>query len=382
MEPMDQRMEFCLKALRGGNFRQLCREYSVSTKTGYKWRERFLARGYEGLAELSRRPHGHSESIAVDQVCEIVRLKEAHPFWGARKIRELYRRRHGEAASESTIKRILERSGLVQKRKERKASQSGRLSSGRKAQENNEVWTVDFKGWWWQAGERCHPLSVRDEYSRYLLELRALEDGASTTVRKSFESIFERYGLPQAIRSDNGSPFASSQAVWGLSQLSAWWMALGIELERGRPAHPQDNGAHEGVHRDISVELEALSRGDQASLDLWRQEYNQERPHETLGMRCPSEVYCKSQRRYQQVEQLQYQKMASRKVKSNGTISWNNEPLLISRSLTGWNVGLKTDAREQIEVWFARLLLGWIEPGVANFLRADILTQSERSNIL
>jgi transposase InsO family protein len=285
-------------------------------------------------------------------------------------------------ASESTIKRILERSGLVQKRPERRASQSGRLSSGRKAQENNEVWTVDFKGWWWQAGERCQPLSVRDEYSRYLLELRALEDGGSSTVRKSFESIFERYGLPQAIRSDNGSPFASSQALWGLSRLSAWWLALGIELERGRPAHPQDNGAHERVHRDISVELEALSRGDQASLALWRQEYNQERPHETLGMRCPSEVYCQSQRPYQQVEQLQYQKMASRRVKSNGAISWNNQPLLISRSLAGWNVGLKANGREQIEVWFARLLLGWIEPGRASFCRADSPTQSERTNIL
>lgn len=365
-------MEFCLKALRGSNFRELCREYGISAKTGYKWRERFLQRGYEGLEELSRRPHRHPEQLELELVCEIVRLKEAHRFWGARKIAALYRRRQGQAVSESTVKRILERSGLVQKRRHRQAAEGGRLNSGRKAKEVNEMWTVDFKGWWWQAGQRCQPLSVRDEYSRYILELRALKDGCSKTVRKNFESLFERYGLPQAIRSDNGNPFANGQAVWGLSRLSAWWLALGIELERGRPAHPQDNGAHERMHRDISLELEALSRGDQASLDLWRQEYNEQRPHEALGMRYPIEVYRKSQRKYQQVEQLQYHQMAVRRVRSNGTISWKAKALSISCSLAGWNVGLKTNAQQEIEVWFAQLLLGWIEPSQANFIRADM----------
>ena len=371
IEAMDQKMEFCLKSLRGGNFRELCGAYGISTKTGYKWRERFLERGYQGLEELSRRPHGHPEQLEVQQVCAIVRLKGAHPFWGARKLAELYRRRYGQAVSESSIKRILERSGLVDKRKVGAASQSGRLSSGRKAQGVNEVWTVDFKGWWWQKAQRCQPLSVRDEYSRYILGLESLKDGSTESVRKSFESLFARYGLPQAIRSDNGSPFASSQSVWGLSRLSAWWMALGIELERSRPGHPQDNAAHERMHRDIGLELEALERGDQASLDLWRQEYNEQRPHQGLGMRYPSEVYQKSKRPYQPVEQLQYDQMASRKVRSSGAISWNDRALLISRSLAGWNVGLKSDAQGEIEVWFARLLLGWIEPESRIFFRAD-----------
>ena len=370
-EAMDQKMEFCLKALRGSNFRQLCREYEISTKTGYKWRERFLERGYQGLEELSRRPHQHPEQVEGEQVCEIVRLKRQFPFWGARKIAELYRRRGRARLSESTVKRILERSGLVQKRARRKASQSGRLSSGRKAQAVNQVWTVDFKGWWWQGTQRCQPLSVRDEYSRYILELRALKDGRSQSVRESFESLFERYGLPEAIRSDNGTPFGSSQAVWGLSRLSAWWMAVGIELERGRPGHPQDNGAHERMHRDIGLELEALSRGDQSSLDLWRQAYNEQRPHEALGMRYPSEVYQKSKRKYEPVDQLEYQQMASRKVRSSGAISWNDKALLISKSLAGWDVGLKRNAQGELEVWFARLLLGWIEPASECFLRAD-----------
>jgi len=131
---------------------------------------------------------------------------------------------------------VLERSGLTQKRKVRLASQSGRLYSGRKAEEPNQVWTVDFKGWWYRGSERCEPLTVRDEYSRYLLELRALEDARSQTVQKRFERLFERYGLPEAIRSDNGSPFASRNAVHGLSRLSVWWVALlGIGLERGPP---------------------------------------------------------------------------------------------------------------------------------------------------
>jgi len=372
IEPMDQKMEFCLKSLRGGNFRELCRAYGISAKTGYKWRERFLERGYQGLEELSRRPHRHPEQLEVEQVCAIVRLKQAHPFWGARKIAELYRRRYEQAVSESTIKRILERSGLVDKRKVGAASQSGRLSSGRKAQGVNQVWTVDFKGWWWRKDQRCQPLSVRDEYSRYILGLESLKDGSSDTVRKSFESLFARYGLPQAIRSDNGSPFASSQSVWGLSRLSAWWMALGIELERSRPGHPQDNAAHERMHRDIGLELEAMDRGDQASLDLWRQEYNEQRPHQALGMRYPSEVYQKSKRQYQPVKQLQYDRMASRKVRSSGAISWNDRALLISKSLAGWNVGLQSDIQGEIEVWFARLLLGWIEPELGIFLRADI----------
>jgi transposase InsO family protein len=372
IEPMDQKMEFCLKSLRGGNFRELCRAYGISAKTGYKWRERFLERGYQGLEDLSRRPHRHPEQLEVEQVCAIVRLKQAHPFWGARKIAELYRRRYEQAVSESTIKRILERSGLVDKRKVGAASQSGRLSSGRKAQGVNQVWTVDFKGWWWRKDQRCQPLSVRDEYSRYILGLESLKDGSSDTVRKSFESLFARYGLPQAIRSDNGSPFASSQSVWGLSRLSAWWMALGIELERSRPGHPQDNAAHERMHRDIGLELEAMDRGDQASLDLWRQEYNEQRPHQALGMRYPSEVYQKSKRQYQPVKQLQYDRMASRKVRSSGAISWNDRALLISKSLAGWNVGLQSDVQGEIEVWFARLLLGWIEPELGIFLRADI----------
>src|SRR6202047_544081 len=285
---MEQRAEFALKALKTENFRALCQEYGISTKTGYKWRERFLSRGIAGLAEESRRPRSHCLELKPEEVCEIVRLKFAHPYWGPAKIRALYLRQHGEVASLSSFKRVLEAAGLTQRRKRRRASEAGRLSSGKRAGQANEIWTVDFKGWWHGANGRCEPLTVRDEYSRYLLELRALENARSQTVQKSFERLFERHGLPVAIRSEHGAHFASRSAIHGLSRLSAWWVALGLDLERGRPGHPQDNGAHERVHRDISLELESLgSETTQEALDLWRHEFNHERPHQALEMRCP-----------------------------------------------------------------------------------------------
>jgi transposase InsO family protein len=370
---MDQRVEFCVKAVQGGNFRALCREYGISAKTGYKWKERLLRDGINGLGEESRRPLSHPESLLEEELCEMIRLKNAHPMWGPRKIRELYLRRHGRAASESSFKRVLERSGLTQKRKRRAVTESGRLCFGRKAQQSNDVWTVDFKGWWWNGTERCEPLSVRDEFSRYVLELRAVENAKAQTVRKHFEWLFERHGLPQAIRSDNGSPFACSRSVYGLSRLSAWWVALGIELERGRPGHPQDNGAHERLHRDISQQLESFGHSDQNALDLWRQQFNDQRPHEALGMRTPREVYHNSPRKYDGgIEDLDYGQLQTRRVNKQGCISWCKQPLFVTCSLAGWSVGLKANEQQQLEVWFAKLLLGWIDPRVVNFVRADI----------
>jgi putative transposase len=373
-EPMEQRIEFGLKAMRTLNFRALCQEYGISAKTGYKWKERFLREGIAGMAEESRRPWSSPEQLAEEKVCEIVRLKLAHVNWGPRKIRELYLRRHGEVASESTFKRVLERSGLTQKRRgRRRASEAGRLCSGRKGGAPNDVWTVDFKGWWRSWGRRCEPLTVRDEHSRYVLELRAVANARTKTVRQIFERLFEQSGLPQAIRSDNGCPFASVHGLLGLSRLSAWWVALGIDLERGRPGHPQDNGAHERMHKDISREIEALGETDQNALDLWRQSFNYERPHEALQMRCPGEVYVSSPRKYEGTpEELEYPQMCSRRVSAHGTIKLDSQSLFLSTALAGWSVGLKPVAPDHLEVWFGRLFLGQIDLAASNFNRADI----------
>jgi putative transposase len=266
--------------------------------------------------------------------------------------------------------------GLTTPRRVREGPrEGGRLSSGRRGQEPNEVWTVDFKGWW-RFGEngRCEPLTVRDEFSRYVLELRAMDNARSQTVREAFERIFERHGLPQAIRSDNGAPFASVQALHGLSRLSAWWVALGIDLERGRPAHPQDNGGHERLHRDIARELEIMGQGaTPEALEIWRQEFNRERPHEALGMRCPADLYRDSSRRYRAAEvELSYPGMAMRQVDKNGNLSWNKQKVFLTTSLAGWQVGLQRTSNGQLEIWFGRLLLGHLDGQEVDFLRAQL----------
>jgi putative transposase len=373
-EPMDLRIEFAMKAMRTDNFRGLCAQYGISAKTGYKWCRRFLEEGISGMSERSRRPQGHADQLGEAVVCEIIRLKQAHRYWGPKKIRELYLRQHGRAASESSFKRVLERAGLTEPRRRRQRSAAaGRLWSGQRGQAPNEVWTVDLKGWWYDpSGQRCEPLTVRDEHSRYLLELRRIPDARTQTVRECFERLFQLHGLPGAIRSDNGTPFAHIKGVLGLSRLSAWWVALGIDLERGRPGHPQDNGGHERMHRDIGMELESCQAGQEA-LDLWREEFNQERPHEALGMKCPAQVYEPSARQYAGTpEDLEYPDMARRKVTNDGTIKVSGSSYFIGTSLTGWSVGLKPLAEEIVEVWFGRLLLGWIEPATESFQRADI----------
>jgi putative transposase len=378
VDVMNQRTEFALRALAGGeNFRRLCREYGVSTKTGYKWRERFLQRGMEGLNDLSRRPGSSPRELSEAVVCEIVRLKEAHRAWGPKKIRAIYQRVHGSPVpSESSFKRVLDRAGLVEPRRVRPRSEAGRLFSGRRAQEPNEIWTVDFKGHWYdRARRRCEPLTVRDEFSRYVLELRALAGAGTEAVRECFERLFQIYGLPAAIRSDNGVPFASARGVLGLSRLSAWWVVLGIDLERSRPGCPQDNPAHERLHLDLRREIQDGQREvEQAGLDLWRSTYNQERPHEALQMRCPAQLYQNSHRQYEGTPQdLSYPAMESRKVTHTGTIIWSRRQwIFISGALAGWSVGLEPASQPGCwNVWFGRLLLGQIDEKALCFRRTE-----------
>lgn len=384
---MNQRIEFAMKSLQCSNFRALCREYGISTKTGYKWRERFISQGVEGLEDLSRRPHQHANELSEDVVCEIVRLKNAHSRWGPRKIRELYLRRHkGQGPSESSFKRVLERAGLTRPRKKRRKHETGRLSSARRGESPNEVWTIDFKGWWHGAdGQRVEPLTVRDEFSRMILEIRAVPNARTETVKACFEQLFVAHGLPGAIRSDNGTPFASHQGLHGLTRLSAWWLALGIDLERGRPGCPQDNGAHERMHLDIMRELESGRIGrDQAAFDTWRHEFNNERPHEALGMAFPAEVYQPSTRSYEGTpDEIDYGAMESRRVSgSTGVINYKGEIYPISACLGGWNVGLSpSQENEWVEVWFSRLLLGHIDERTAAFhpLKSPLMRSGSQS---
>ncbi len=374
VEPMNQRKEFVLKALQTSNFRQLCQEYGISAKTGYKWLERFYQYGYEGMMELSRRPKRHAKEIGEAVLCEIIRLKNAHPTWGPRKLRALYQRVHQEVPSESSFKRVLARAGLVEKRRLRRRPEVGRIYLGRKAKAANEIWTVDFKGWWHGAnGQRCEPLTVRDEHTRYVLEVRVMADARGETVRACFERLFEVHGVPECIRSDNGPPFASPNSVLGLSKLSAWWVALGIDLERGRPRCPQDNGAHERLHLDVERELRGQER--QASFDEWRKTFNEVRPHETLGMRCPAEFYQPSARKYEgSPSDLSYPRMEVRRVQASGQIRYRQQSIFISSALSGWSVGLEAAPEGRVNVYFGRLLLGQYDEQTASF------QQSQRAN--
>jgi transposase InsO family protein len=294
----------------------------------------------------------------------------------------VYERLHErEIPSESSFKRVLERAGLVQPRRLRPRHQSGRLFAGRKATAPNEVWTVDFKGWWHVKGKRCEPLTVRDEFSRYVFELRAMANARGETVRICFERLFEEHGVPEAIRSDNGAPFASDQGVLGLSRLSAWWVVLGIDLERGRPGCPQDNGGHERLHLDVERELRGAEMAEQqAGFDEWRKTFNQERPHEALGMKCPAEVYRKSKRKYEGTpEDLEYKAMESRKVAKWGSISWGHRNIFISGALAGWSVGLERCGQGKHNLWFGCLLLGQLEERTLSFERAQPATAMERA---
>ncbi|MEM1010454.1 MAG: helix-turn-helix domain-containing protein, partial [Myxococcota bacterium] len=316
---MDQRIKFAQEAQNTSNFRELCSTYGISRPTGYKWLSRYREHGAQGMLEQSKRPKRSPNELDENTVCELIKLAAAHPTWGPRKIQELYKRKHGKEGlpSESSVKRVLKKAGMTKPKRKRKAQPSHRINTGVQATAPNHVWTVDFKGWWkGKDGMKVEPLSVRDEYSRKVMDVRLLESNGNDAVIEAFKVLFNKYGLPDYIRSDNGTPFAASNSLLGLSRFSVWLLALGIKLERNRPGCPQDNGAHERMHLDIHIDLERQGTGrDQTAFDIWKDTFNAKRPHESLGMRFPDEVYQPSSKKYTGTpDELDYGNMQSRKV--------------------------------------------------------------------
>jgi len=374
---MDSKVEFVMRALQEGvPFNELCQEFGISRKTGYKWKERFMQLGLSGLKECSRRPNHSPQQVGEDLLCELVRIKKDHLGWGARKILDVYARKHSQVKrpSESTVKRIFEKTGLVTKRRRRNHEASGRIENRIVAQKPNELWTVDFKGWWYTgARERCEPLTVRDQFSRFVLCVNPLENAKSVTVQHEFERLFETYGLPLVIRSDNGSPFACRRSPLGLTRLSAWWIANGISLDRIEPAHPDQNGGHERMHRDMALEVERYPQTDlqhqRAELETWRHTFNFERPHEAIGMRVPADLYQKSERRWSKgTEQLDYPAdYMKRKVLPSGAIAVEGIQIRLTSALVGWHVGLTPYPDEQYLVWFGALCIGTIDMRTQTF---------------
>lgn len=366
---MEEKRNFALRALDSQeNFSQLCREYGISTKTGYKWKQRLLTDGLRGLVEQSRKPKRHAKQVSEEVVCEIVNIKKTKKNWGPKKIQAVFKRLHPDIATPSlpTFERVLRRCGFTEKRKRVRRKSGERIQQRVEALRPNHVWTVDFKGWWYTSkGEKCEPLTVRDQYSRYILSIQILEKGNIYSVKKHFEALFRKYGLPEIIRSDNGSPFASAHSLHGLTRLSTWWMSLGISLDRTDPGRPDQNGAHERMHADIYREIEGKVKGDlkmhQSIFDEWRDEFNTERPHESLSMQTPSEFYEPSPRRY--IGDIEFSYPADyhvRMVNDRGVAHHKGHRIFISNALNGYKVGLRYAAEMKLDVYFGTWLFGQV----------------------
>jgi len=379
---MNLRTQFVLRALRGVEpFSELCQEFGISRKTGYKWKQRFFQQGLDGLADQSRKPANSPSRVSEDAVCQIVKLRLAHPTWGPKKLRKVLARSDwsGEVPSESTFKRVLAKADLIPPRRRRRTCEQGQRIENRVTPEApNDVWTIDFKGWWYTRDRaRFEPLTVRDDFSRFLLCTQAAADSKTETVQSQMRRVFESYGLPKVIRSDNGPPFASSSAPLGLSRLSAWWLTMGIDLDRIKPGRPDQNGGHERMHRDIAIELEGSAEADrtrqQASLDVWRETFNNERPHEAIGMQVPADLYQVSTRRYEpeEVELCYPAEHLVRKVRRHGGIRLRGMDVHISHALGGHHIGLEPLGPGRFSVWFCRLCLGELDQTVMKFKAAQ-----------
>ncbi len=354
-------------------FRELCQEQGISEKTGYKWRKRFLEQGYAGLEEESRAPQKHPNAIDGDTAAEIIRLRLAHPSWGGKKLLVLYQKAHPNLPlpSLASINRIIEKAGLLKKKRVYTAaitSNCSRLNQALEVHEPNDVWCIDFKGWWRSDGEICEPFTVRDKHSRKVLCARLMTSKTAEAVRAVMTELFRKYGLPKAIHSDNGSPFAATNGILGLTTLSAWWITLGILPERSQPGRPGQNGSLERMHADIAREIEGKIAGgiaaNQAALDVWVKDYNSVRPNEAIGMKTPDEVYKPSERKYTgDYDVLEYPAgYLPRKVFKSGEIIVNGVRVTIGSALRGWHVGLREQKQQNVyDVFLAEYLLGTLD---------------------
>jgi len=364
---------------------ELSRHFGVSRKTAYKWKARFLQGGRRALRNRSRRPQRMPRHLADRWIQRIGRLRRQHPRWGPKKMRAHFQRQGWSPPSLRTIARWLQRLHLSRppRRRPRRACVClhPRLTVARRP---NQVWTVDFKGWFRAGnGERCEPLTVRDLYSRYGLAGRVLPTPHGPPVKAVFTRLFQACGLPDVLRMDNGSPFASRGPA-GLSQLSAWWVRLGIRVEFSRPACPQDNGAHEqfhGVlHRETAAPPARTRQGQQHRTTCWLHHYNHHRPHEALGQAVPARRYHKSRRKFpRQLPELKYGRGDSvRRVRSNGEIRWAGRKRFIGEAFVGQFIGLRRIKPGIYTVRFAHLLIGHLHEQETGAMRPALYQHGRR----
>jgi transposase InsO family protein len=370
-------MRFIEQVVAGGEtFSALCEIFGVSRKTGYKRLWRYRAFGLEGIGDRSRAPYRHPNQTPAELVELILKAKQAYPTWGPGKlVSHLATERPDlRLPAASTAGEILKRRGLVKPRKRRRRIEPWRCPFA-SCHEPNDVWCTDFKGWFRTGdGIRCDPLTISDACTRYLIACKGMERPRQEDVRREFERAFREYGLPGAIRSDNGTPFASV-ALGGLTKLSVWWIKLGIVPERIAPGHPEQNGRHERMHRTLKEETASpparTMRAQQRTFDRFRAQYNDVRPHEALGQRPPASRYSSSPRDYpSHVREPEYPDgMTVRRVRSNGEIKWQGGLVFLSAALTGEPVGLRPQDDDIWTVHFGPLEIGTLDQRAQKVLR-------------
>ena len=354
---------------------ELCRQFGISRKTGYKRINRFREYGFDGLGDRNSAPHSHPNATSPEVARELIEAKRARPTWGPKKLVAWLRAEAPEAAwpAPSTAGAILDRAGLVKRRRRRRRA-SPWSEPFTEAADANDVWCIDFKGWFRTGdGQRVDPLTVQDAASRYLLACDGLARPRTPQVRRVIDRVFREYGLPRAIRTDNGPPFASV-GLGGLTTLSIWWVKLGITPERIEPGHPEQNGRLERLHRTLKEETarppRASQRSQQRAFDAFRDGYNEHRPHEALGQQPPSRVYGPSHREYpRRAESPEYGSgVTVRRVRTNGQIKWNGGLVYLSEALKGEPVGLVQQDTRYWTVIYGPLSIGLLDEHTSQVL--------------
>lgn len=365
VRPMEERIHFISDYLRGKHsIRDLCNVYGISRKTGYKWINRFEFLGSEGLKDISRKPHNSPHRIPIRMQKELIDLRKRYG-WGPKKLLTIMQKNHSgwELPARSTVCDILRREGLVKKRRLRRRvpAMPHRLAS---ADHPNAVWTADYKGQFRTGnGKYCFPLTIADAYSRYLFDCRGLSGIKTEDTKKVFIRLFNEYGLPERIRTDNGVPFATTSAS-GLSRLAVWWIRLGICPERIDVGKPQQNGRHERMHRTLKAATAkppaATMNAQQVSFDNFRKQYNEIRPHEALGFKTPASIYTPSLRRMPlKIPSVDYPGHYEIKyVNYNGCIYWRNEQVYVGYLLKEDYIGFNETDDGVWDVYYGPVLLG------------------------
>ena len=369
-KPMDERRKFVARLLDGEKMSALCREFGISRPTGYKIFNRYKNLGLEGLENRSRRPYRHANKLPFQVERTIVQIKREHPTWGAPKIREKLIREFPmvKPPAKSTVHAVLDRNGLVKRRKRRRYRAEGTPLSD--AQAPNGLWCADYKGEFMLGNRKyCYPLTITDYRSRYLLACEGLESTKSPFAFNVFERVFKEFGLPGAIRTDNGVPFASPNALFGLSRLSIWWLRLGINIERIKPGHPEQNGRHERMHLTLKKEATKPASFNflqqQVRFDNFIDIYNNERPHQALGGKYPGDLYTPSARTYRAPEEPEYPYHdRAMKVTKCGRLCIGQRKVNLSTVFAGQTVGVREVADKIWLVSFMEYDLGFFDEDV------------------